>query len=30
MYLSRGIPFNRLDNFPKVIEGLKRMCGLAP
>ena len=30
MYLSRGIPFNRLDNFPKVIEGLKRTCGLAP
>lgn len=29
-YLSRGIPFNRLDGFPHVIDGLKRTCGLAP
>lgn len=30
MYLSKGIPFNRLDSFPEVIAGLKRTCGLAP
>lgn len=28
MYLSSGIPFNRLDNQPDVITGLKRAAGL--
>lgn len=28
MYLSKGIPFNRLDNHPDVVGGLKTTAGL--
>jgi hypothetical protein len=28
MYLSRGIPFNRLDNYPEIIAGLKTACAM--